>query len=103
MTSMTAGPSCAKAARRAASSSPERSIRTPCSPTRGDLGEAGVVEIRAEGDDPVSLHLQLHEGQGAVVEDDDLDRQVLLAKVSSSPISIDSPPSPERLTTWRPG
>ena len=46
----------------------------------GDLGETGVVEIRAEGDDPVSLHLQLHKGQGAVVQDDDLDRQPLLAE-----------------------
>src|SRR6185312_13103365 len=72
--------------------------------TDGDFGEAGVVEVRPVGDDPVGLHLQLHEGQGTVVEDDDLDRQPLLAERDQlAHQHRQSAVAGERVTTWRPG
>jgi hypothetical protein len=46
----------------------------------GDPGEVRVVQAGAVGDDPGRLHLQLHEGQRAVVEHHDLHGEVLLAQ-----------------------
>ena len=57
------------------------STRTPCSPTaRATSAKFGVVELGAEVDEAGGLHLQLDEGQRAVVEHDDLHRQPLLAE-----------------------
>ena len=38
-------------------------------PGAGNLGEVGVVELSAVGDDPGCFHLQFHERQRAVVEE----------------------------------
>ena len=45
-----------------------------------DLGKARVVEVGAVDGDAVRLHLELDERERAVVEDNHLDRQMLLAK-----------------------
>ena len=46
----------------------------------GERGEAGVVEVGGVGDDAGSLHLEFDECESAVVEDDHLDGQLLLAE-----------------------
>ena len=104
MTSMTAGPSCANAALEAvvelAGVLDPHAVQ---SDGARDFGEAGVVEVGAEGEDPVGLHLQLDEAQGAVVEDDDLDREPLLAERDQLAHQHRQPAVTGELTTWRPG
>ena len=43
----------------------------------GDLGEVGVVQHRPELRQPDLLHLELDHAEAAVVEDDELDREVV--------------------------
>ena len=45
----------------------------------GHLGEVGVGEVGAEGDEAGGLHLELDEAERAVVEHDELHRQAAVA------------------------
>jgi hypothetical protein len=52
-------------------------------------------------EEPIRLHLQLHEAQGAVVQHHHLDRQPRLLERQEVPISMAKPPSPAMAITWR--
>src|SRR6266851_10462035 len=67
------------------------------------LRKIRVLKIRTEADDSRSLHLEFHETQGIILIDDDFTGAFSCRSVSNSPISMESPPSPDMEITWRSG
>ena len=69
----------------------------------GQGGEVGVLQFAAVVGQASGFLLQLHHAEAVVVEEDDLDRQLVLGDRQQSPSSMASPPSPDSEITCRPG